>query len=76
MENVDTVDLYNLVRGQVLLTPMGDVIDINQAAVIEVMKLLKPDNPKDTFLSVVKCFEIEMELLNRGKSNELHDGVN
>lgn len=50
-----------------MLTSMGDLIDLNFASVIETMKLMSVKNSRDVFLSVVKCFEFERELLSRGK---------
>lgn len=72
-ENVETVQLYNLVRGQVLLTALGDSIDLNYTSVIEVMKLIGVEDSRDVFLSIVKCFEFERELLLKGKEDGLSD---
>lgn len=54
--------IYLLVRNQMKLTPMGDVIDLDYAAVLETIKLYVPaDEVKKTFEYVVKCFNIVRE---------------
>lgn len=62
-ENVEIWDIYLLVRNQVKVTPMGDIIGLDYVAVLDVIKLyFVADEIKRVFESVLECFSIEMEL--------------
>ena len=51
-----------LVRNQVRIAPMGGVIGLDFAAVLETIKLYVPaEEVKDVFDYVRNCFEIEQE---------------
>jgi len=56
--------IYLLVRNQVKLSPMGEVIDLDHKAVLGDIELYVPaDEVKETFEFVLHCFGIERELL-------------
>jgi len=60
--NVETYDIYLLVRNQVRLSPMGEIIGLDYNAVLNVIKLyIKDDNVKMIFENVLNCFQIEQE---------------
>lgn len=62
--NVNAYNIYLLVRNQVRITPMGDTIDLDYAAVLGVIKLYVADEKvKATFERVVNCYQIEREFL-------------
>lgn len=44
--NEDAIKIFNICQGQVLLTSMGDIIDINLGTVIEMMNLYNIHNKK------------------------------
>lgn len=53
-------NIYSLVRNQVRIAPMGGVIDLDYAAVLNVVKLyVAADEIKETFERVLECFNIE-----------------
>ena len=60
--NVEFYGIYSLVRNQVRVAPMGEVIDLDYAAVLGIIKLyVDADKAKETFENVVRCFNIEKE---------------
>lgn len=55
-------NMYAFVRNQVIVSSMGDVIDLNHQAVLGDIKLDTPaDEVKKTFERVLECFNIERE---------------
>lgn len=63
-ENVEIWNIYLLVRGQVKITSMGDIIGLDYVAVLDVIKLyFAADEVKRVFESVLECFSIERELI-------------
>ncbi len=61
--NTESWNIYLLVRSQVRVTPTGDIIDLDFAAVLEVIKMYADiDKVKGMFESVLRCFQIEREL--------------
>lgn len=59
-------NVYSLVRNQVRVSPMGDLIDLDYAAVLSVIRLHTEtlsvaDEVKETFERVLECFNIERE---------------
>ena len=61
--NVEIWHIYSLVRNQVKVTPMGDVIDLDHCAVLKDIELYVDANKvKKVFESVLECFQIEREL--------------
>ena len=63
-ENIEIWNVYLLVRNQVKLTPMGDIIGLDYVAVLDVIKLyFVADEIKRGFESVLECFSIERELI-------------
>lgn len=60
--SVDKYNIYLLVRNQVRLAPMGEIIDLDHTAVLRDIELyVGPDEVKKIFEFVVKCFNIEKE---------------
>jgi len=58
--NIITYNLYSLVRNQVRMTGFGDIIDLDYAAVLDVVKLHVPAGEvKETFNRILECFNIE-----------------
>jgi len=60
--------IFNICRGQIIVTGMGDVIDINILAVKAVMDLYDIDNQKACLEKVMRLFHFFQQ--NRKKSNE------
>jgi hypothetical protein len=61
--NAMVYGLYTLVRNQVRMTSMGDIVDLDYRAVLEVIKLyVAADELKKTFERVLQCFYIERGL--------------
>jgi len=61
--NIEFYNIYSLVRNQVKVTSMGDVIDLDYGAVLDVIKLYTTvDKFKEVFEMVRECFRIEREL--------------
>jgi len=56
------IKVYFLVRNQVRLAPMGDVIGLDYNAIKFVMDVYKISSKQDIFEKVLQCFEIEREL--------------
>jgi len=62
-QNIIIWNLYSLVRNQVRVSSMGDLIDLDHKAVLDDIKLYVPiDNIKEVFEGVLQCFNIEREL--------------
>ena len=62
--NVIVYDIYALVRNQVRVSPMGDVIDLDHRAVLDDIKLyVAADDVKETFENILMCFNIEREFV-------------
>ena len=54
--------MYSLVRNQVRVAPMGEIIDLDHNAVLGDIKLYATNgNVKKLFESVLMCFQIEQE---------------
>jgi len=53
-ENVDAVTVYAAVQRQLIVSPMGEVLDINQLAVHEAMRLFGIQDQKDCFRKVLR----------------------
>jgi len=53
-ENIDIVNVYLQCCNQVIIAPMGGVIDIDIKAVDITVKRLNPDNPDAVFIAVLK----------------------
>ena len=61
--NVKAWDIYSLVRNQVRVAPMGEIIGLDHNAVLGDIKLYVDANEiKKTFEGVLECFHIEQEL--------------
>jgi len=58
--NAEIWSLYLLVRDQLRMTPMGDIIGLDYGAVLDVIKLYT-DDVKGSFERVLECFRIERE---------------
>ena len=57
-------NIYSLVRNQIRVTPMGDVIDLDHRAVMYDIELyVDADKVKETFENILMCFSIEQEYL-------------
>jgi len=56
------MQLYLLVRDQVRVTAMGDIIGLDHVAVKNVIDLYEVENKRLVFLGILKCFEIEQGL--------------
>lgn len=55
--------MYALVRNQVRISSMGDIIDLDYNAVLDVIALYFPvERVKEVFEYVLQCFRIEQEL--------------
>jgi len=60
--NVETYNIYLLVRNQVRLSPMGEIIGLDHNAVLSDIELYaKDDDVKTVFEKVLNCFQIEQE---------------
>lgn len=60
--NVVFYNMYSLVRNQVRVSSIGDLIDLDYAAVLNTIKLyVDADGIKKTFERVLECFDIERE---------------
>ena len=68
-ENEEVVKLYWMVRTQVKLSPMGDIIGIDHSAVMNILKLHEIEDKRRMFDEILACFNIEQEV-----SHELHEG--
>lgn len=56
-------NLFSLVRNQVIVSPMGDLIDLDYRAVLDVVKLyVAAEMVKETFEHILECFSIEREI--------------
>ena len=55
-ENEEAGNIYMLVRGQVLMSGMGDVIDLNFVALKTVMDLYQVTDQQRVFEKVYKTF--------------------
>lgn len=65
-DNVEIWDIYSLVRGQLRLAPMGEVIGLDYKAVLDIVKLyFAADEVREIFESIIKCFQIEQELASK-----------
>lgn len=61
-DNVEIWHVYSLVRGQVRITPMGEVIGLDYAVVLDIVKLyFVVDEIKEAFELIRECFQIERE---------------
>lgn len=61
-ENIEVWSIYSLVRSQVKVAPMGEIIGLDYAAVLGVIELYVAGNEiKRIFESVLMCFNIEQE---------------
>jgi hypothetical protein len=55
--------MYLIVRGQLRIAGMGDLVDLDHGAVLEDIGLFVPSGQvKEFFAGVVECFNIEREL--------------
>jgi len=53
-----------LVRGQVRVAPMGEIIDLDYVAVLDIIKLyFVVDKSREVFELVRECFQIEQEFM-------------
>ena len=68
-ENKDTLQVYLLVRNQVILTGFGDIVDIDFKAINIVMNLFEIPNKKDVFKKVVTLARHFIEI-DRKKAKE------
>jgi len=60
--NVETYNIYLLVRNQVRVSPMGEIISLDHKAVLDDIKLYAKDKDvKTIFENVLNCFQIEQE---------------
>jgi hypothetical protein len=55
-ENTEASNVYMMVRGQVLMSGMGDVIDLNFQSVKTVMDLYQIKNQQSVFEKIYKVF--------------------
>jgi len=54
--------MYLLVRGQVKVAPMSEIIGLDHAAVLSTIKLyVDVGKVKEMFESVLNCYQIEQE---------------
>lgn len=61
-DNIEIWQVYLLTRNQIRVAPMGEVIGLDYAAVLNVVKLyVNVDEIKKTFEGVLECFRIEQE---------------
>jgi len=62
--NVEIWNIYLLVRGQVHVAPMGEIIDLDHRAVLGDIELYVPaDKVKEVFELIRECFQIEREFI-------------
>ena len=59
--NMEVYGLYNLVRDQVRVAPMGGVIGLDHGAVLGVIKLYNTDGVKSIFEGILMCHQVEQE---------------
>ena len=59
--NAEVWGLYIIVRDQLRITPMGDVIGLDHGAVLDVLKLYT-DDVKAVFEWILLCYRIEKEV--------------
>jgi len=56
------IKVYFLVRSQVRLAPMGDIIGLDYNAIKFVMDMYKISSKQYVFEKILQCFDIEREL--------------
>lgn len=62
--NVENWNIYLLVQNQIKVAPMGEIIGLDYAAVLNVIKLyVAADKVKKTFESILVCYNIEQEFV-------------
>jgi hypothetical protein len=60
-QNIDAVRMYLLTRNQLILTGMGDPVDINHMPIHEAMRLYRVKNPRECFEKVLTLANNMME---------------
>lgn len=65
------MDVYKLVRHQIILGGMGDLVDINHHAVVSVLNLLEVDNPREMFFKIIECFNLERKIGDEYKGTDI-----
>jgi len=62
--NTEVWDMYLLVRNQIKLAPMGEIIGLDYGAVLDTIKLYATnDDVKKLFEQMLCCHRIEEELM-------------
>jgi hypothetical protein len=61
-DNKEVIDIYCLVRDQVLMTSMGDIIGPDHKAILGDMDLFEVEDKRTVFLRVLDCFRIQSEI--------------
>ena len=60
--NEYVIYLYGKLRKQIILSGMGDIININQNAIRNLLELYEVKNKRKMFDDIIECFNIEQEL--------------
>ena len=61
-DNKEVIDIYCLVRDQVLMTSMGDIIGPDHKAILGDMDLFEVEDKRIMFLRVLDCFRIDAQI--------------
>ena len=63
--NIEVWNIYSLVRDQVRVAPMGEIIGLDHVGVLGDIKLyVAADKVKETFEQVLMCYQLEQEFKN------------
>lgn len=66
--NTEAVNIYFLVRDQIRVAPMGEVVGLDYGTVLDVIKLYAIDGDvKKIFEDVLTCHRIEQEFRETGQ---------
>jgi len=65
----DAAEVFLLCRNQVIVAPMGGIIDINILAVIGVMNIKRIENQDDCLIKVLKMFHKWKDLQDNKREN-------
>lgn len=68
-ENTRIVELYDLVRDQVTLSSMGEVISLNHLAIMNMLELFHIEDRLKTFMGVLECFRVDQETYRESHTN-------
>lgn len=60
--NVEILRIYDAVRSQMIISPDGEIIDLNYSAVKDVIDLFEVEDPYNVFGVIRYCFDIEKSI--------------